>query len=414
MTIQLRKAERKQAKIRVGMFGPSGSGKTMSALKMARGMAPWEKICVIDTENGSADLYSHLGDFNVITISPPYDPEKYTQAMKIASDAGMLVIILDSISHEWDGTGGMLEIAYSMAIQLKDGRLAWNKVTPRHNKFIDSIKFSPAHIICCGRSKQEKVINKREKGGITAHDAERIGLKAVTREGFEYEMTVVFDLSINHYATCSKDRTTDPKDGNALFQDRPPMIIGEEVGVKLKTWSESGVVDFQRIKTEIMAELNKAVPENFDAWTKESADTFVEFATGLKLIEENYSEILPKLIIHNSTKLPVELGPVDSNEIFPDKPAPELEPALMPEPAPKQAEKAPVAPVEEQDNLVPASETKLNVLRKIAKTKMMFDDKNLLEFIRFYCEIDVQTMDQLTEKQSTKVFDSLTKFKTQE
>lgn len=254
MAIELRKAERRKAKLRIGIFGPTGSGKTMSALKVAHGMAPWEKICVIDTENGSADLYSHMGGYNVITLAPPYEPEKYIEAIKAAERAGMEVIIIDSITHEWQGTGGMLEIADSMLPQYRDGRLIWTKITPRHNKFIDSILQSPAHMICCGRSKQETIMVESERGGRKVQIPEKVGLKAITREGFEYEMTVAFDISINHYATCTKDRTKG-EDGLSLFQDKSSRILSEDVGRALKTWSEEGKADVVGLKRELMTEL---------------------------------------------------------------------------------------------------------------------------------------------------------------
>src|SRR5947209_2788964 len=109
MTLTLRKATRQQTKIRIGLSGPSGSGKTYSALLLASGMAPWEKIAVIDTENGSADLYSHLGGYSVITLTAPFSPERYIEAIEECQKAGMEVIVIDSVTHEWEGKGGCLE-----------------------------------------------------------------------------------------------------------------------------------------------------------------------------------------------------------------------------------------------------------------------------------------------------------------
>src|SRR5688500_5846514 len=106
----LRKATRQKAKIRLGLSGPSGSGKTFTALLIASGMTTWDKIALIDTENGSCDLYSNLGDYSVLPISAPYTPEKYIQALKECEAAGMEVIIIDSITHEWSGKGGCLDI----------------------------------------------------------------------------------------------------------------------------------------------------------------------------------------------------------------------------------------------------------------------------------------------------------------
>lgn len=237
MNFQIQKAQRQKAKLRVGLFGPSGSGKTMSALKMAYGLCgSWQKVCVIDTENNSAHLYSHLGDYSVIAISAPYTPERYIEAIQAADNAGFGVIIIDSITHEWAGEGGILEIADSLSKDARSSFTVWSKLTPRHNKFIETILKANAHVICCGRSKQDYALNQTEKNGKVVNVPEKIGLKAVTREGFDYEMTVAFDLLISHYANSTKDRT-------GIFQDKPEHVISDETGRKLKEWNDGGAID---------------------------------------------------------------------------------------------------------------------------------------------------------------------------
>lgn len=100
--MDLHKAQRRAAKIKLALQGPSGSGKTMSSLLMASGMTNWSKIAVIDTENHSADLYSHLGEYNVLQLEKPFTPERYIKAIEVCEQAGMEVIIIDSVSHEWE------------------------------------------------------------------------------------------------------------------------------------------------------------------------------------------------------------------------------------------------------------------------------------------------------------------------
>ena len=127
--MQLTKATRKKAKIRLGLSAVSGAGKTYSGLLIAKGICgDWNKIAVIDSENNSADLYAHLGEYNVLPIAAPFAPEKYVEAIKACEKAGMEVIIIDSITHEWDGKGGCLEIVESLGGKYQD----WAKVTPRH------------------------------------------------------------------------------------------------------------------------------------------------------------------------------------------------------------------------------------------------------------------------------------------
>ncbi|MEO9623816.1 MULTISPECIES: AAA family ATPase [Alphaproteobacteria] len=254
MSIEISKAQRQKAKLRVGIFGPSGSGKSMSALKMAYGLTgDWDKVCVIDTENNSAHLYSHLGSYSVIGLNAPYTPEAYIEAIRAAENAGFDAIIVDSITHEWAGEGGILELADTLAKDSKSSFTVWSKLTPRHNKFIEAILKVDAHVICCGRSKQDYAINQTEKHGKIVNVPEKIGLKAVTREGFDYEMTVAFDLMISHYAVSTKDRTS-------MFQDKPEFIISEATGHILKKWNDSGAdvpVDVQAEKMKIMHNLKR-------------------------------------------------------------------------------------------------------------------------------------------------------------
>src|SRR5690606_31598618 len=103
-----KKAERKQARLRLALAGPSGSGKTYSALQMAKGLG--SKIAVIDTEHGSASLYADAAEFDVMELHAPYSPERYVEAIQAAEAAGYDVLIIDSYSHEWTGPGGCLEI----------------------------------------------------------------------------------------------------------------------------------------------------------------------------------------------------------------------------------------------------------------------------------------------------------------
>lgn len=101
--MNLRQSSKKQAKIKLALQGCAGSGKTYSALLLANGLCrDWTKIAVIDSENGSADLYAHLGNYNVLPLQDNFTPESYIEAIQICESAGMQVIILDSISQCWD------------------------------------------------------------------------------------------------------------------------------------------------------------------------------------------------------------------------------------------------------------------------------------------------------------------------
>lgn len=225
--MQLRKSMRKHAKIKCALQGPSGSGKTMSALLLAYGITgDWQKIAVIDTENSSSDLYAHLGEFNVLPLQPPFTPEKYIQAITACEKAGVDVVIIDSLSHEWEGTGGVLETHSNI---VGNSFANWSKLTPRHNAFLQAIIQSPCHIIGTLRSKQDYVLS--EKNGKMV--PEKVGLKGIQREGTDYEFTLVLELDVKHMATASKDRTQ-------LFIDKPSFVITPDTGRLILQWCNSG------------------------------------------------------------------------------------------------------------------------------------------------------------------------------
>lgn len=230
MSVQFKKAERKKAKLRLGLTGPSGSGKTYSALLLARQLG--KKIAVIDSENGSASLYTHLCEFDVLDMHAPYTPESFIDAIKAAEGGGYDVLIIDSITHEWSGPGGCIEINEKLAQAKYRGNTwsAWSETTPRHRKLLDTIIASPMHIIVTLRSKTEtaQVDDGNRKKVV------KVGMKSEQRDGFEYEMSVVLDIIHDgHFAVASKDRT-------GLFTDKDPSPISDATGKALLNWLNSG------------------------------------------------------------------------------------------------------------------------------------------------------------------------------
>lgn len=225
--MQLQKASRKKAKIKMALQGPSGSGKTKSALLIAYGLCgSWDKIAVIDTENRSADLYADLGAYNVLPLAPPFTPERYVEALGVCISSGMQVIIVDSVSHEWDGKGGILETHSAM---IGNSFTNFAKLTPRHNAFIQALLQADAHIIGTIRAKQDYVLS--EKNGKQV--PEKVGMKGITREGLDYEFTVVLDLDISLHAKVSKDRTS-------LFFGKPEFIPTVDTGAIILKWCNRG------------------------------------------------------------------------------------------------------------------------------------------------------------------------------
>lgn len=230
--MRLEKASRKQAKVRISLAGASGSGKTFSGLQLAFGLCnDYSKICVIDTENKSSSLYSHVGGFNVINITPPFHPDKYVQAIQLAEQSSMEVIVLDNVSHAWSGKGGCLDLHEKETAKMRvpNSFTAWAAITPLYQNLIDTIVNSSCHIISTLRSKTEYLMSERNGKQVP----QKIGTTPMMRDGFDFEQSVAFDLDQTHKAFCTKDRTT-------LFADKESFIISVETGKLILQWCNSG------------------------------------------------------------------------------------------------------------------------------------------------------------------------------
>lgn len=235
--MKFEKAMRKQAKLRLALTGPSGSGKTFGALTIAKGLGG--TTAVIDTEKGSASLYSDRFNFDVLELDPPFTPERFIEAIGAAQDAGYDNLIVDSLTHEWNGTGGCLEMLDSLAKAKFGGNTwsAWSVITPRHNKFLDAILRSDVNIIATMRSKTETAQVDKGNG---KKRVDKLGMKSEQRDGVEYEFTTVLDLNHEtHTAVASKDRT-------GLFSNADFTVIDESTGKRLMDWLNDG-----RSKAEI-------------------------------------------------------------------------------------------------------------------------------------------------------------------
>ena len=271
------KAERRKSKLRLAIAGPAGSGKTYSALQIAFGIGG--KIALIDTERGSAELYSHLGAYDVCTVEAPFEPSKYVAAIKEAEKLGYDIIITDSLSHAWSGTGGLLDLHGKIADRGGNSWTAWRKITPQHNELVEALLQSPCHIIATMRSKME--YSQSEEGG--KKTVKKIGLAPVQREGMEYEFTVFYDIDINHVATASKDRTS-------LF-DNKYFTPSTETGVILINWLNNAPDALQIPKTAPAAKVNPEPSANSPKVTRGNSTRYADLfivANALKLSDEDY------------------------------------------------------------------------------------------------------------------------------
>lgn len=224
-----KKAIKTEAKLRLAIAGPSGSGKTYSAL--AIGTALGDKVAVVDTEHGSASKYADLFDFDVLEMHAPFHPDRFVVAMEEAASAGYDVLIIDSLSHAWNGPGGLLEIVDQIGKRMKTSNsfAAWKDATPIQNNLIESIVAAPVHVIATMRSKQEYVLESVERNGRTVSVPRKVGMAPVQRDSMEYEFDVYFDMDVENNAIVQKTRC--PALTGKVFS-KP----GEDVAAMLQEW----------------------------------------------------------------------------------------------------------------------------------------------------------------------------------
>ena len=196
-------AKREKLKLRMAVCGPSGSGKSYTALRFA--FALGKRVAAIDTEHGALSKYQGLHpdgtpwDFDVVELQH-YAPTGYTAAIKEAGRLGYDVLVIDSLSHAWEGVGGALD-----QVDKKGGNkfTAWKDVTPQHRGMVDSILGAPLHVIATMRTKTEYVLETNDKGKAVPV---KVGTQPVQRAGMEYEFDVVADMDLSHVLTVSKTR----------------------------------------------------------------------------------------------------------------------------------------------------------------------------------------------------------------
>ena len=228
-----RKAEKKRVKLKMAVQGPSGSGKTWGALALANNLWPQAKICVIDTENESASLYADKFTFDTIPLGPPFTTARYVECIDAVVKGGYDMLIIDSITPQWDGEGGILrrKEALERANPNANGYALWSRFTPEHEAFKQIILQSPLHVICTMRSKQEYALQPDEKGKLKPV---KLGLAPIQRDQLDYEFTLVFDVNLSHNAAVSKDRT-------GLFDEQAVNLADPMTADAIRGWLESGV-----------------------------------------------------------------------------------------------------------------------------------------------------------------------------
>lgn len=233
--VQFQRATKKKQKLKMAVQGPSGSGKTLGALSLAFALAPTGKVAVLDTEKGSASLYAdEFPPFDTVSLGPPYTSRRYYEVIEAAIAGGYEVLVVDSLSHQWAGPGGILDRKEDADKRGGDSFRNWATFTKEHTRFVNYLLNVDIHLVCTVRTKAEYAMIAGEAG--KKGSVQKIGMAPIQREGLEYEFTTVFELQMDHRAVASKDRTH-------LFDTETPVDLSDkEVAQSIRAWLDSGAV----------------------------------------------------------------------------------------------------------------------------------------------------------------------------
>lgn len=249
------KATKKQAKLRMAIHGPSGAGKTYSALRIATAMG--KRIALIDTERGSASKYSDRFTFDVAEVGDPYHPQRLLDALAAAGDAGYDCVVLDSLTHFWNGPGGFLELVDEEVKKQRarghkpDSFAAWKPVDALYRRLIQAILSSPMHVFATLRAKTEY---EKSEGANGKTQIRKLGMAPEFRAQSEYEFDVEGMLDIEHNLVIGKTRC-DALDGRAFTKP------GEDVAKILLAWLNDGVAAHTPLRQGPAAAAPAAPPE---------------------------------------------------------------------------------------------------------------------------------------------------------
>lgn len=223
-------ATKEAAKARIALCGPSGSGKTYTALALATALS--NRVAVIDTERGSASKYVGLNGWAFDTVQPDsYSPRSLVDLLGIAAGEGYGAVIIDSLSHYWEGADGMLE-----QVDRKSGAnkftSGWKEMRPEERKMIDALIAYPGHVIATLRTKTEYVIVENDRG---KKEPQKVGMKPIQRDGIEYEFDLIGELDVQNTMRVTKSRI------HTLTNAVIPMP-GEDLAQQIDEWLSDGVL----------------------------------------------------------------------------------------------------------------------------------------------------------------------------
>jgi hypothetical protein len=200
VTIEFREAKREAAPVLVGIAGPSGGGKTFSALRLARGLANGQPFAMCDTENGRALHYADFfPEMHHAHLRAPFSPAAYTEAIQAADAQGFKVIVVDSMSHEWEGDGGVLkmqEAEYERMGGKESARMSsWIAPKTAHKDMVRKLLQVKAHVVLCMRAEDKiEIVKVNGKTEVRAKETltSILGWIPICERRLPFELTMSF------------------------------------------------------------------------------------------------------------------------------------------------------------------------------------------------------------------------------
>ena len=249
MNITFRPAIRSSAKLLVGLYSESGCGKTLSALLLARGfVGPNGTIGMIETESGRGEAYADTlpGGYAVLSLRENFSPEAYGEAISAAEQAKFGALIIDSASHEWEGVGGVLDMAAKNEEAGKKGLLIWQKPKISHARefMLRLMQTSIPLVIVCMRAKYPMEGTGKDMKRSTV-------LEPKQSADILFEMMVHGWIDYDHNIHITKPRNKlEDKTGiiTTVFADGKPITV--ETGERLAKWASGVKVAQAEVKTE--------------------------------------------------------------------------------------------------------------------------------------------------------------------
>lgn len=320
MTFAYEQAVRRAVRPLIALAGPSGSGKTLSALLMARGfVGPEGKIVVLDTENRRSEMYADnadVGGFFIAPMYPPFTSMSFQEAIDKAETAGADAIVIDSMSHEWNGIGGCIEQAEALQLQTKkEGPFVWIKPKRAHLRMMNRIGQTQIPIFFCLRTKPQLITERGPNGKQTFTK----GPEIAEQEGrFIYEMTLAALLEHDTHKAFYSQLKSLPLPLEGILKDGEKINV--ETGAAIRRWVAGGVAVDKELERQasILRDLSsiglEALQRHWATLTPAMQRRLEDVKEDCKIIAKRADALSESLASEETASDDITLMPAESEE----------------------------------------------------------------------------------------------------